>query len=50
MNDVYQAARFVLPPAQFAKVKAEQRDATGSIAAKTKLTVERTEALQDIAW
>ena len=56
MNDAYKAARFLLSPAEFAKVKAAQlewlkkRDAASSIAEKSKLTSERTEALQDVAW
>jgi hypothetical protein len=56
MNDVYKAARFILPPADFAKIQADQRewlkkrDATGSLAEKSKLTIERTSALQDASW
>jgi hypothetical protein len=56
MNDVYKAARFILPPADFAKVQADQRewlkkrDAAGSLAEKSKLTIERTSALQDASW
>jgi uncharacterized protein YecT (DUF1311 family) len=56
MNDAYKAARFILTPAEFAKVKADQlewlkkRDAAGSIAEKSKLTMERTKALQEVAW
>ena len=56
MNEAYKAARLILTPAEFAKVKADQlewlkkRDAAGSIAEKSKLTMERTKALQDAAW
>ena len=56
MNDVYQAVGFLLPPAHFAKVKEEQiewlkkRDASSSIAEKSKLTEERTKVLDDLAW
>jgi uncharacterized protein YecT (DUF1311 family) len=56
MNDVYQTVRFLLPPARFAKVKEEQnewlkkRDASSSIAEKSKLTEERTKVLDNLAW
>jgi uncharacterized protein YecT (DUF1311 family) len=56
MNQVYQAAKFILPPARFAKVKQEQtewlkkRDAAGSIGEKCKLMEARIRALQDLLW
>jgi uncharacterized protein YecT (DUF1311 family) len=56
MNQVYQAAKFILPPARFAKVKQEQiewlkkRDAAGSIGEKCKLTESRIKTLQDLLW
>jgi uncharacterized protein YecT (DUF1311 family) len=56
LNEAYQAARLLLSPAQFTKVKTEQiawlkkRDAASSLAEKSKLTAKRTEELQDVAW
>jgi len=56
MNSVYQAAKFILPPARFAKLKQEQiawlktRDAAQSIEEKSKLTENRIRALQDLLW
>jgi len=56
MNQVYQAAKFILPPVRFAKVKQEQtewlkkRDAAGSIGEKCKLMEARIRALQDLLW
>jgi uncharacterized protein YecT (DUF1311 family) len=56
LNDVYKAMRLLLPPAQFAKIKQEQiawlkkRDTSNSVAAKSKLTEERSEALQKLVW
>jgi uncharacterized protein YecT (DUF1311 family) len=56
MNQVYQAAKFILPPARFAKVKQEQtewlknRDAASSIQARCELMEARIKALQDWLW
>lgn len=56
MNWVYQAAKFILPPARFAKVKQEQtewlkkRDAAPSIKAKCELMEARIKALQEVLW
>ena len=56
MNQVYQAAKFILPPVRFAKVKQEQiawlktRDAARSIEEKSKLTESRIKILQDLLW
>ena len=56
MNDVYASVRSVVPPGRFAKVKQEQiawlktRDAAQSIEEKSKLTVNRIRALQDLLW
>jgi uncharacterized protein YecT (DUF1311 family) len=56
MNQVYQAAKFILPPARFARVKQEQtewlkkRDAAGSTGEKCKLMEARIRALQDLLW
>jgi hypothetical protein len=56
MNQVYQAAKFILPPLRFAKVKQEQtewlkkRDAAGSIGEKCKLMEARIRALQELLW
>jgi uncharacterized protein YecT (DUF1311 family) len=56
MNQVYQAAKFILPPARFAKVKQEQtewlkkRDATSSIKARCELMEQRIRDLQDVLW
>jgi uncharacterized protein YecT (DUF1311 family) len=56
MNQVYQAAKFILPQARFAAVKQEQiewlkkRDAVGSIGEKCKLMEARITALQDLLW
>ena len=56
MNQVYQAAKFILPPVRFPKVKQEQtewlkkRDAAGSIGEKCKLMEARIRALQDLLW
>ena len=54
MNQVYQAAKFILPPVRFAKVKQEQtewlkkRDAAGSIGEKCKLMEARIRGLQNL--
>jgi uncharacterized protein YecT (DUF1311 family) len=56
MNSVYQAAKFILPPARFAKLKQEQiawlktRDAMQSAEEKSKLTENRIRTLQDLLW
>lgn len=56
MNQVYQAAKFVLPPARFSKVKQEQtewlkkRDAASSNQAKCELMEARIKALQESLW
>jgi uncharacterized protein YecT (DUF1311 family) len=56
MNQVYQAAKFILPPARFAKVKQEQtewlkkRDATSSIKARCELIEKRIRDFQDVLW
>ncbi len=56
LNDVYKATRLLLSPAEFTKIKEEQitwlkkRDAGNSVAEKSKLTEERTEALQRLIW
>jgi hypothetical protein len=54
MNKVYKAARVLLPPARFAKVKEEQiawlkqRDVATSVAEKCKLMQERIKTLQQL--
>ena len=56
MNEVYQAAKFILPPARFAKVKQEQtewlkkRDATSSVKARCELMEKRIMDLQGVLW
>ena len=56
MNNVYQAAKFILPLARFAKVKQEQtewlkkRDASSSVKAKCELMEKRIQDLQDLLW
>jgi uncharacterized protein YecT (DUF1311 family) len=56
MNDVYKAARLILSPTDFEKVKIAQRewlkkrDAAGSVAEKSKLTAKRIDELQDASW
>ncbi len=56
MNQVYQAARFILPPARFAKLKRKQtewlkkRDATSSIKTRCELMEKRIRDLQDVLW
>lgn len=56
MNQVYQAAKFILPPARFAKVKQEQRewlkkrDAAQTAEEKAKLTEQRIRSLQELLW
>ena len=56
LNDVYNAIRLLLSPADFAKIKREQiewpkkRDTANSLAEKSKLSEERTKALQDLVW
>ena len=56
LNDVYKAARVILPPAEFEKVKVAQRewlkkrDASDSVAEKSKLTAKRIDELQDASW
>ena len=56
MNQVYQAAKFILPPARFAKIKQEQtewlkkRDATSSVKAECELMEKRIRDLQDVLW
>ncbi|HXY60866.1 MAG TPA: lysozyme inhibitor LprI family protein [Chthoniobacterales bacterium] len=56
MNSVYKAAKFVLPPARFAKVKQEQtewlkrRDATPAVKAQCELIEKRIRDLQDVLW
>jgi uncharacterized protein YecT (DUF1311 family) len=56
MNRVYQAAKFILSPARFAKVKQEQtewlkkRDATSSMKARCELMEKRIRDLQDVLW
>jgi len=56
MNQVYQAVKFILPPARFAKRKQEQtdwlkkRDAAASIQAKCELMEARIKALQELLW
>jgi uncharacterized protein YecT (DUF1311 family) len=50
------AIRLLLPPAEFAKIKQEQiawvkkRDASNSVAERSKLTEERSETLQKLVW
>ncbi|MGI8821287.1 MAG: hypothetical protein ACR2ID_10550 [Chthoniobacterales bacterium] len=56
LNDVYNAIRLLLSPADFAKIKRDQiewlkqRDTANSVAEKSKLAEERTEALQYLVW
>jgi hypothetical protein len=56
LNDVYNALRLLLPPAEFARLKEEQiawlkiRDAAPSVAEKSKLTAERSETLRQLVW
>jgi hypothetical protein len=56
LNDVYQTAQLLLPPARFAKVKQEQiewlkkRDAATLPTEKSQLIAERVKALQDLLW
>lgn len=56
MNQVYQAAKFILPLARFTKVKHEQtewlkkRDATSSVKARCELMEKRIRDLQDVLW
>jgi uncharacterized protein YecT (DUF1311 family) len=56
MNQVYQAAKFILPPARFANIKREQmdwlkkRDSAASVEEKCKLMEARIKALQDLLW
>jgi uncharacterized protein YecT (DUF1311 family) len=56
MNQVYQAAKFILPPARFAKLKQEQRewlkkrDAAQTAEEKAKLTEQRIRSLQELLW
>jgi hypothetical protein len=56
MNSVYKAAKFVLPPAQFARVKQEQtewlkrRDATPAVKARCELMEKRIRDLQEVLW
>jgi len=56
MNNVYQAAQFILPPAHFDTVKKEQvewlkkRDAAPSVDEKCKLMEARIKALQELLW
>ena len=56
MNQVYQAAKFILPPARFEKVKQEQRewlkkrDAAQTAEEKAKLTEQRIRSLQELLW
>jgi hypothetical protein len=56
MNSVYKAAKFVLPPARFAKVKQEQtewlkrRDATPAVKAQCELIEKRIRDLQNALW
>ncbi len=56
MNQVYQAAKFILSPVRFAKVKQEQtewlkkRDAAQTVEEKSKLTETRITTLQDLLW
>lgn len=56
INTVYQAAQFILPPARFAAVKQEQREwltkrnSAKSVEEKSKMTIARIKALQDLVW
>jgi uncharacterized protein YecT (DUF1311 family) len=56
MNSVYKAAKFILPPARFAKVKQEQtewlkkRDATSSIPTRCEMMEKRIKGLQEVLW
>ncbi len=56
MNETYQAVRFLLPAARFAKVKEEQvawlkqREAKNSSADKSAMTAARTKILLDLIW
>jgi uncharacterized protein YecT (DUF1311 family) len=56
MNQVYQAAKFILPPARFAKLKQEQRewlkkrDAAQTAEEKAKLSEQRIRSLQALLW
>jgi uncharacterized protein YecT (DUF1311 family) len=56
MNAVYQAAKFILSPARFAKVKKKQtewlkkRDATSSVKARCELMEKRILDLQGFLW
>lgn len=56
MNKIYQADKFILPPARFAKVKQEQtewlkkRDADSSVKEKCELMEKRIRELQDLLW
>ncbi|MEO8207309.1 MAG: lysozyme inhibitor LprI family protein, partial [Chthoniobacterales bacterium] len=56
LNDAYSALRFVLPKAQFDKIKVTQiawlkeRDAAPDLAAKNLLVKTRAQALQDLLW
>jgi uncharacterized protein YecT (DUF1311 family) len=56
MNSVYLAAKFVLSPARFAKVKREQtewlkrRDATSSVKTRCELMEKRIRDLQHVLW
>jgi uncharacterized protein YecT (DUF1311 family) len=56
MNEVYQAARLILTPDRFAKVKQEQiawlkkRDASNSVEEECKLTEAQINALQELVW
>ncbi len=56
MNSAYQAAKLILPPARFAKLKQEQtewlkkRDSAASIEEKCKLMKARIKSLQDWLW
>lgn len=56
LNDIYQAAHLLLPPAKFENLRNEQRawvskrDATGSMPEKIKMTSERIKELQAAAW
>lgn len=56
LNDTYAALRFLLPPDQFAKIKAKQirwlkkRDAITSLADRNKFVEARISTLQDLLW
>jgi uncharacterized protein YecT (DUF1311 family) len=56
MNQVYQAAKFILTPARFAKVEQEQtewlkkRDSASSIKTRCELMEKRIKDLQDLLW